>query len=547
MATMHPIDIENYNYMPSEKKLYDELDKQLPEKYHVFYSVRWFETVSGKRVDSESDFIIFDPSFGFITVEVKGGKHIDRNGEEWYLTETVDGQESVRKLKCSPYEQAEKSMRHFHKYFHEEFNQSFNGVYGFAVAFPWYSSESIISSSSPRELTIDLNDMDNLREKINQIFHYWKNKRNLLVPFSSEQRERFIRLINKRISLSAAAGALIPIHAKELNKINAVQDSILDAVYYYSDLQFIGGAGTGKTFIGAKKAIREAQLGKRALYTCCSKLLVDYVKTVIIGEKANVVCMTFDELMQNVFGEEYDVLAATGNGFFDALNKLDEKEKYECIIVDEAQDYDIDMGLSMRALLTEDYSTFYVFFDENQNVFGKDFENSFAIDFPPVLLRYNIRNTGRIYSNAMNRTNLGKDTIANSLLGVEPEYSEYKNANQCRNALTNIINRLTQKEYVSPSSIVVLSNNDYDKSILKNEDCIGAYRIDKQNNISIIDDDSIRFFTIREFKGLEADIIVFLNHTERDSTEPDAVKKCEEYVALTRPRYYLYVLNIAVN
>ena len=93
----------------------------------------------------------------------------------------------------------------------------------------------------------------------------------------------------------------------------------------------------------------------------------------------------------------------------------------------------------------------------------------------------------------------------------------------------------------------MLSNYEYDLSILKNEDCIGAYKIDKEKNISIIDDDSIRFYTVRDFKGLEADIIVFLNHIERDSrTVSEAVKTCEEYVALTRPRYYLYVLNIIV-
>lgn len=33
-------------------------------------------------------------------------------------------------------------------------------------------------------------------------------------------------------------------------------------------------------------------------------------------------------------------------------------------------------------------------------MFSKDFEDSFAIDYPPVILRYNIRNTGRIYENA---------------------------------------------------------------------------------------------------------------------------------------------------
>ena len=58
MAVMYPLDIENYNYTPSEKFLYDEFKSKLPDKYHVFYSVRWFEVEDGKRVDSESDFIV---------------------------------------------------------------------------------------------------------------------------------------------------------------------------------------------------------------------------------------------------------------------------------------------------------------------------------------------------------------------------------------------------------------------------------------------------------------------------------------------------------
>ena len=116
MAEMHPVDIENYNYTPSEKYMYEAFRDRLDKKYHVFYSVRWFEVEEGKRIDSESDFIVFDPSFGFITIEVKGGKDIIQEGDRWLLVETKDGEESIRELKCSPYEQAEKSMRHFHKY-----------------------------------------------------------------------------------------------------------------------------------------------------------------------------------------------------------------------------------------------------------------------------------------------------------------------------------------------------------------------------------------------------------------------------------------------
>ena len=545
MAEMHPVDIENYNYTPSEKYMYEAFRDRLDKKYHVFYSVRWFEVEEGKRIDSESDFIVFDPSFGFITIEVKGGKDIIQEGEHWFLIETKDGEESTRELKCSPYEQAEKSMRHFHKYFHEEFRQSFNGVYGFAVAFPWHSSEKIISSSSPREITIDKSDIENLPQKINEIFHYWRNKRNLSVPFSTEQRKRFISMINKRISLSAAAGALIPIKEKELSKINAVQDSIIDAMYNYREMRFIGGAGTGKTYIGAKKAKQEAEKGKKVLFTCCSKVLINYVNNEVLKNVNNVTCLDFDSLMKKVLGNDYESVVNKGNGFFDYIETISDEYKYDCIIVDEAQDYDVDMGLSIRALLNEDYSTFYVFFDENQNVFSKDFEDSFAIDYPPVILRYNIRNTGRIYDNAIQKTGLGRDTVANSLLGVEPEYSDYKNINQCKKALTNIINKLTQKEFVVPKSIVILGNCDYEDSIIGNEEYIGSFRVDKTNNLSIIEEDAIRYFSVKDFKGMEADIIVFINHIK--TRELEVKELCEQYVALTRPRYYLYVLNITIQ
>lgn len=53
MAEMHPVDIENYNYTPSEKYMYEAFRDRLDKKYHVFYSVRWFEVEEGKRIDSE--------------------------------------------------------------------------------------------------------------------------------------------------------------------------------------------------------------------------------------------------------------------------------------------------------------------------------------------------------------------------------------------------------------------------------------------------------------------------------------------------------------
>lgn len=546
MAVMHPVDIENYDYTPTEKELYYALKEQLSDKYQVFYSVRWFETVDNKRIDSESDFLVFDPSFGFITIEVKGGTGITVNDGKWTLIENYSpSNSSSRELKCSPYEQAEKSMRHFKNYFVSEFNQKYNGVYGFAVAFPRYAISSQLAQEAPSETTIDLNDMLSLRDKINQIFHYWKNKRNISIPFSEEQRTRFLTAINKQISMSAAAGALIPIKEKEFSKIDFVQDSILDCLHNYRQAQIVGGAGTGKTFIGIKKAVRDALDGRRVLFTCCNEELAIFVK-LKMNHYSQIDVYTYAVLMKTLLGEKYDTLPINSNQnkcCFEHVDDVPNEAKYDSIIVDEAQDFNIDMGLAIRSLLINDSeSSLYVFYDKNQNVFEMDFENAFAIDAPPYVLRYNIRNTASIYQCAVDRTNLGHDTIVNSIVGVNPEIHNYNKPSQAVKALSLIINRLVQKEYVPAKSIVIVSDTPYVNSILAGEQRIGAYNL-VFKHYNDVTDDEICFKTAEEFKGLESNVVIYLIHEFTNLPSSD-IDNRKEYVAITRARYYLYVLNI---
>lgn len=545
MAIMHPVDIENYNYTPSEKEMYLALKDQLPDKYQVFYSVRWFETSKQKRIDSESDFLIFDPSFGFLTVEVKGGTGIEVNGTTWTLLEDYSNSDShSRELKCSPYEQAEKSMRHFHKYFVTEFNQRFNGVYGFCVAFPRFSVTTQLAHEAPPELTIDLRDMGSLHKKINEIFHYWRNERHITIPFSAEQRQRFLSAINKQISMSAAAGALIPIKEKEFATINFVQNSILDCLHNYKQVQIVGGAGTGKTYIGMKKAVREALDNKRVLFICCNEELTAFV-TRSLSQYENICVSTYSALMVELFGDRYTQLPENENGnrnCFELTDGIQISEKFDAIIVDEAQDFDLDMGLTVRSLLkNEQESSLYVFYDKNQNVFEMDFENAFAIDSQPYVLRYNIRNTGCIYQYAVSRTSLGRDTIANNIVGVEPEIHNYSKASQTKKALSNIINKLVQKECVPTSSIVIVSDLPYKNSVLAGETKVGAYDL-VFSHYSEVSESEICFKTAEDFKGLEADVVVYLTHECADiPSTKNALRK--EYVAITRARYYLYLLN----
>lgn len=550
MATMHPIDIESYNYVQSEKEFYIALKEQLPDKFHVFYSIRWFDTVDDKRVDSECDFLIFDPNFGFITIEVKGGIGIEVDEEgKWTLEEVYDNNmPSKRPLKCSPLVQAEKSMRHFKNYFFEEFNNSFNGVYGFAVSFPRYRATEELSRYAPMELIIDLSDMNNLQQKINAIFHYWRNRNNVRAPFSQDQKTRFISAINKRVALSAAAGALIPIKEREFAKLNLVQDNIIDTLYNYKQAFVVGGAGTGKTWIAMKKVVRAALKNRKALYLCTSNELAEFIKNKL-PTNLNIDCNTFEGIMIKSLGNENYDLKCDENGtvnYFDSISNIKVLDKYDTIIVDEAQDFSVDMALTTRLLMKSQIeSELYVFYDKNQNIFDRDFEDGFAIDYPPFILRYNIRNTGSIYECATESTGLGTDTVANALLGVKPEYLEFKNAIQTKKQLNGIINRLIQKEYVPNNSIVILSDVPYEDSIMSNETQVGAYKL-VNKSIGLIESSEVAFRTVSDFKGLEADVVIHLMHTYQNMPVDFNVKQ-NKYVALTRARYYMYILNTKIN
>ena len=83
---MYPQNIEMVESTASEKEFYYALKEQLPDRCHVFYSVKWYSQNNGVRENSESDFLIIDPDFGYLTIEVKGGRGITKDSSgQWVL------------------------------------------------------------------------------------------------------------------------------------------------------------------------------------------------------------------------------------------------------------------------------------------------------------------------------------------------------------------------------------------------------------------------------------------------------------------------------
>ena len=540
MAIMHPTDISKRKHVPSEESFFNACKEQLSDKYHVFFSVRWYSVENGKRIDSECDFLVFNPDYGFLCIECKGGDgiYVDDDGD-WFLKDFNED----RKLRRSPYKQSEESMRFFKKYYEDELETFYPGIYGHAVVFPRFIVPAPITVESPLELTIDMESMRNLPKKIVEIFRYFGGSNGGRSLFMSpDSRKKFINIINKRIALSIAAGALIEDKERELNDINQTQDVIIDLLFHYPRAFIIGGAGTGKTWIGIKKIKRCILDGKKALYLCCNTVLAEYVRKQINNDDADV--YSVEDYAYKILGDEA-ITAPEINGCKEYAALIGSKpfvQKYDLVVVDEAQDFTEDWAFCAN-LLVKDEGSLYVFFDESQNVFSRSFGDKFYISEEPFVLRYNIRNTSNIYHYTQDRTTLGHDTLVNQIEGVEPDVRRITRKHAVISFVDSVINKLVNKEGVSPEKIVILSNRELEKSVFSNIRYVSGYELVELGSEK---PSSIIYSTVHDFKGLESDIVIYVNHTYRTEPKTDMINAIQ-YTAMTRARFYLYVIDFEEN
>ncbi|BCJ97577.1 NERD domain-containing protein [Anaerocolumna chitinilytica] len=522
MAIMYPKSIAEYMPTESERIVYQELKNQLPDSFSVFYSVEWSTYKNGKLVKSESDFIITSPEYGYLCLEVKGGNGIRIENNVWYVKDNKHGE---RRLNCTPYEQAEKSMYYFKDFFSNTYHSNYQGIFGAGVIFPFYTvEEKETFSNRNKECTIDSNDINNIYSFIKRMFKIWGGASYGFKVYRESQHKAFLELLRKRIAISAAAGALIKYKEQQLDVINRVQDNYIYFIKNIKQFYMCGGAGTGKTWISMKMAKYEAAVGiKSVLYICASKYLSSMVKKQI-GDVVDVLDI---ETMFSSIIEDFEIFEAP---LYEGVirNLKTSFSRYDAIFVDEAQDFTEEWAKIIRKLLkNQDEGRLGVFYDDIQILREYSFGEGFGIEAEPYLLRENIRNTANIYSWASSHTNLGTDVIANPVEGPTPITEYIRDKNALTHRLETLFKEYFDDEELKFESIVIISDNTND-FMNSYTDGIAKWKFNRSTEYM---DGCIRVVSVEEFKGLEADMIIYIH----DETTNDNVN----YIAYTRAKYYL--------
>ncbi len=562
MSSIYPT---QFNGKKSEKIPYEKFknlkDKDLIIYYSRNYIYRTFHNTLG---DGEiADFFVIHPKKGIIFVESKKGIiSYDRESGLWFTNN--------KQLNKDPIQQAMEHRRKFLKKIKDETTIDINIPTAHAVLF----FETPKPEELKKEFRFDIKpemmmwreEFNNLESSLNKIFALQKSEN-----FINQQDLNKIHTLFMGKDLKNPLKNILNASESDQNlHLSENQEQILSAMFdmFNKKIAIRGLAGTGKTILLAQRAVDVVNERKRVLILTKTKPLNKFLKLLTNISDNRLTITHVDYFVRSVckkFNEPYSHPrdADDTNEHFEQYNPnicLDmfekyPEEKYDLILVDEAQDFYKDWYEAL-CFAKKDDGQIVFFYDPFQEQIDDSMIASLeaAEDVTKYPLKINFRNTFEI-NNLLQK--LIKNFYPDSKLfydkplenhGEKPQLIEVNDRNDQIIKVTELINKLVNKEKIVPRDIAVI----YDGSIkapTKNDLSITTEI--KKNGFEVISaedysepylnkskENCITLDSIRRFKGLEKTVIIVTNLGEINK---ETVKNL--YTGLSRARAHLIIIS----
>ncbi len=340
----------------------------------------------------------------------------------------------------------------------------------------------------------------------------------------------------------------------QLKELTDQQFRLLDVLRKQKRVAISGCAGSGKTYLALEQARRLARRGLSVLVTCYNRNLADWMRHRLTEEGSKdlplrtIDVFNFHRLAARLCGQALIQLPtddgpgydeAFADGLLEASANLD--QRYDAIIADEGQDFNDTWWVALLSLLrSPDESLFYVFYDDNQRIYGRHSSYPVPTDhhYP---LSINCRTTQKIHQEVVLYYSAADRPECKGPPGRDIErMSIVPTAGNEATTLLELLRRLTQTEGVALEDIVLLSPLGKDKSRFREGAKIGS-----QFRLSWYMDapparNTLTCCTIFAFKGLERDIVIL---AETDKIQNTTEREQLIYVAISRAKFHLIILG----
>jgi hypothetical protein len=381
------------NDRDAERVTWEALRAQLPDGTLLVHSL----PLSERGQDYEGDLVVGWPGAGIAVIEVKGGTITRRDGA-W--------QQSGRPFD-DPVRQANDFKHVLRRYLTQRAQPSAKARMAHLVAFPFTSVPAEWDAPGcPRGSVIAKSDLHSAASIVRRAIEEGTGYQ----PLDDEALERMASILSGQLETQTSLLDIANAHEQRVDQMTREQAKILEVLRYQKRLKVTGGAGTGKTWLALEQARRLARSGQRVALVCYSRGLARFLERTCEswskGERPAYVGL-FHALPLAWGAEEPPPNDADPKEVSDYYERrlpaqlgelaaaLPAGERYESIVVDEAQDFGAAWWPPTLACLREpDTGGLYAFLDEAQRVFQRSGEA--PIPLPPFPLDENIRNTKRI-------------------------------------------------------------------------------------------------------------------------------------------------------
>lgn len=542
MARMVP-DIDLQMIGNQGERLFYEAARRLPDDYAVFYSFKFAlagpeEALLRAPDAGEIDFVVVHPAMGYVTIEVKQGEVSYLDGK-WCWAK--DGR--TLPLRRDPAVQAQNAMYAIlERYKKALATDSFPLKIRYAVAFP--ECARMVGTPPPHLAPASVllaGDLEVLESRLSMVFG----------PRAARPQPRAIESLAAKVlapSFRALGGVEEQIQifqARAKRVLTDEQERILEETELDVRKVFFGAAGSGKTFLAMEKARRLAVAGRKVYLTCFNKNLADYMRRnlsddVTVGNFHDYLMDVLKRAGRSCAEPEDDAskrrfyaddLPSDG---FEHYAAAPEEARFDSIVVDEGQDFSESWFVCLESMLRRPDGEFYVFADPNQNLFGIQDDYLKRIPASRHRLTRNLRNTASISEWMSSFVTEGK---LRPVLegGIPVVYHPWDEPAEEKRLIESEVGRLVSQG-IRLHRIVILSPDRLEKSCLAGATHLKSWLLcDFRRGAP----ESVRFATIRSFKGLEADIAFLIGLKEGKP----ACSTADIYVGGSRARYMLHVFH----
>ncbi|MFW5886440.1 MAG: NERD domain-containing protein [Bacteroidota bacterium] len=553
-----PDNIEHFNSL-GEKILYLKFksENSQPECF-VLHSV--FTNFHFKNISGELDFLVLAPGHGIFAIEVKHGGVSRKNGT-WHFTNKLG---AVTKKTTSPFAQVNGTMNSIRTFMLDKirsdkknYNRLSKILWGSGVAFTSMNDQSVDFGQEAQPWQIMTRRGLELPafafiEALSKGCHN-QNKDKIWYDVNGARPTvddclKIIQILRGDFNVDYSGINKIMDNEYLIEEFTKEQFGLLDFIEYNPRCLIEGSAGTGKTIMALEIFRRKVAKSEKAALFCFNRKLGKK-----LGESA-------EKLGSNLNGQFYVgslhayLVEQTGkspeadediNKFFNETlpfefllqnESIDEKDKFNFLVIDEAQDlispYFLEVYNSIlkggikegKWVFLGDFSNQAIYMNTPAESIRLLSESATYTRFPP--LQINCRNTRTIALQNTLVTGILKPVFRSGSIEGEPIVVKFPVSGRQVEEIEAIIDGLVS-DGIPLGKVTLLSPQAFEKSILINS-----------QKITEMIKNGLEFSTIHSYKGLENSIIILFGFREIES---DETKKLL-YIGISRAKQRLYIV-----